>query len=50
MARRGDCLREAVAGMSREHLRASPVPEWSTHQVICHIADFEPIYADRMSA
>ena len=22
--------------------------KWSTRQVICHLADFEPIYADRM--
>ena len=42
-------LREAVAGMNQEQLRAAPVPgKWSTQQVICHIADFEPVYADRM--
>ena len=22
--------------------------KWSTREVVCHIADFEPIYADRM--
>ncbi|MCE9548526.1 MAG: DinB family protein, partial [Planctomycetia bacterium] len=22
--------------------------KWSTQQIICHIADFEPVYADRM--
>jgi hypothetical protein len=42
-------LREAVAGMSRGQLDAAPVPgKWSTRQVVCHLADFEPIYADRM--
>jgi hypothetical protein len=42
-------LRRAVAGMSREHLLARPVPgKWSTLEVVCHIADFEPIQADRM--
>lgn len=42
-------LRQAVAGMSREQLAARPVAgKWSTLEVVCHIADFEPIYADRM--
>jgi hypothetical protein len=42
-------LRKAVAGMSREQLLARPVPgKWSTLEVVCHLADFEPIYADRM--
>lgn len=42
-------LREAIAGMSREQLAARPVPgKWSTLEVICHLSDFEPIYADRM--
>jgi hypothetical protein len=42
-------LRKAVAGMTREQLRARPVAgKWSTLEVICHIADFEPVYADRM--
>ena len=41
-------LREAVKGMSREHLTARPVPgKWSTLEVVCHIADFEPVLADR---
>jgi uncharacterized damage-inducible protein DinB len=44
-----DLLREAVQGMTPEQLRATPVPgKWSTQQVICHIVDFEPIYADRI--
>ena len=42
-------LREAVAGMTKEQLAARPVAgKWSTLEVVCHIADFEPIYADRM--
>ena len=42
-------LREAIAGMTPEQIDAAPVPgKWSTRQVVCHLADFEPIYADRM--
>src|SRR5438132_8158376 len=42
-------LRQAVAGLSREQLLARPVPgKWSTLEVVCHLADFDPILADRM--
>jgi uncharacterized damage-inducible protein DinB len=42
-------LRQAVAGLSREQALARPVPgKWSTLEVVCHLADFDPIYADRM--
>jgi uncharacterized damage-inducible protein DinB len=42
-------LRRAVAGMSREQLAARPVAgKWSTLEVLCHLADFDPILADRM--
>jgi uncharacterized damage-inducible protein DinB len=42
-------LREAVRGLSREQLLARPVAgKWSTLEVVCHLADFEPIMADRM--
>ncbi len=35
--------------MSAAELDAAPVAgKWSTRQVVCHIADFEPVYADRM--
>jgi len=42
-------LRKAVAGMTREQLLARPVPgKWSTLEVVCHLADFEIVYADRI--
>jgi hypothetical protein len=42
-------LRRAVAGMSKDQLLARPVPgRWSAQEVVCHTADYEPIYADRM--
>jgi uncharacterized damage-inducible protein DinB len=42
-------LRQAVSGMSRAQLTARPVSgKWSTLEVVCHLADFEPILADRM--
>ena len=42
-------LRQSVAGMSRAQAQARPVPgKWSTLEVVCHITDFEPVYADRM--
>lgn len=42
-------LREAVAGLSDVQLDAHPIPEtWSVREVVCHIADFEPVFSDRM--
>lgn len=42
-------LRKSVAGMSDDQLDAAPVVgQWSTRQVVAHLCDFEPIYADRI--
>lgn len=42
-------LRAAVQSMTREQVTARPVPgKWSTLEVVCHIADFEPVYVERM--
>jgi hypothetical protein len=42
-------LRKAVAGLTREQLLARPIPgKWSALEVVCHLADFEIVYADRM--
>ncbi|MGO8690954.1 MAG: DinB family protein [Thermoguttaceae bacterium] len=42
-------LRKAVAGMTPEQLAARPIPgKWSTLEVVCHLADFEIVYADRI--
>jgi uncharacterized damage-inducible protein DinB len=44
-----DILRRALEGIPDDLMDARPVPgRWSTRQVVCHLADFEPIYADRM--
>lgn len=42
-------LHQVLAGMSRERLLARPIPgKWSTLEVVCHLSDFELVYADRM--
>jgi len=44
-------LHRAISGMTDEQLRARPVSgKWSTHEVLCHLADFEPIHAARLKA
>lgn len=44
-----DFVATSIAGMSVDTLDARPIlGKWSTRQVVCHLADFEPIYADRM--
>ncbi|MFY9254284.1 MAG: DinB family protein, partial [Fuerstiella sp.] len=41
-----DLLRTAVEQISASDYDAIPVAgKWSVRQVVCHIADFEPIYA-----
>lgn len=42
-------LSQAVAGFSSIQLRIPALPgAWSVLQVVCHLADFEIVYADRM--
>ena len=42
-------LRQAVADMTQEQLVARPVPgKWSTLEVVCHLADYEIVGADRI--
>jgi hypothetical protein len=44
-----EMLRRATRGMTREQLVARPVPgKWSTLEVVCHLADFEIVNADRI--
>jgi hypothetical protein len=44
-----EILGRSIKGMSDEQLDAKPIAgKWSTRQVVCHVVDFEPIYADRM--
>jgi uncharacterized damage-inducible protein DinB len=47
--RGSDELRASVSGMTDEQLRTRPIPgKWSTLEVVCHIADCEQFFADRM--
>ncbi len=42
-------LRQAISGMSNTELDVRPIPgKWSTRFVVCHVSDFELVYADRM--
>jgi len=44
-------VRQAVAGMSREQVLARPIEgKWSTLEVVCHLADFEVVFVDRLTA
>jgi hypothetical protein len=44
-----ETLKKALAGMTPEQLKARPVAgKWSTLECVCHLADFDPILADRM--
>jgi uncharacterized damage-inducible protein DinB len=45
----GQKLRESIAGLSPEQLKAFPVPgTWSIHQIVIHMMDSDLIGADRM--
>ena len=42
-------LRDGVAGLSPEEVKLRPIPgKWSTLEVVCHLADFEIVFADRI--
>jgi hypothetical protein len=42
-------LAASTRGMTREQLVARPISgQWSTLEVVCHLADFEIVYADRL--
>jgi hypothetical protein len=42
-------LRQAIAGLSEQDLKAAPIPgKWSTQQVVIHLADAEVASGDRM--
>ncbi len=44
-------VRQSVAGMSRQEIHARPIPgKWSTLEVVSHLADFEVIAVDRLTA
>lgn len=44
-----DLLKAAIAGVREDQFDQTPVPgKWSIRQIVCHIADFEPVFADRM--
>jgi len=42
-------LRESLAGLTPSQIDAFPIPgTWSIRQIICHLADAEILFADRM--
>lgn len=42
-------LEKLVWDLTEEQLRARPVPgKWSALELVSHLADFEPLFADRM--
>lgn len=42
-------LREAISGLTSLQLRTpAPPGNWSVQQIVCHISDFELVYADRI--
>lgn len=46
-----DLVRKAVVGMTAEQWQTRPVPgKWSTLEVVSHLADFEVVGVDRLTA
>ncbi len=44
-----DDVARAIAGLTPEQLRAHPIPGvWSVQEVVCHLADSEAVFAERM--
>lgn len=44
-----DDLVAAVSGLTADQVRARPIPgKWSTLEVVCHVADCEQFFADRI--
>ena len=44
-----DLVAQAISGLNDEQLRMRPVPgKWSTLEVVCHLADSEALFAERM--
>ncbi len=44
-----ETIRKSSAGMNRQQLIARPIADkWSTLECVAHIADFEPVLAERM--
>jgi hypothetical protein len=47
--REPEILARAIAGMTPGQLKARPIKgKWSTLEVVCHLADSEQVYADRI--
>jgi hypothetical protein len=46
-----ELIRQSVAGMSEAQVHARPIPgKWTTLEVVSHLADFEVVGADRLTA
>jgi uncharacterized damage-inducible protein DinB len=44
-----DELARAIYGLTPDQLRSRPIPgKWSTLEVVCHLADTEQLFAERM--
>jgi hypothetical protein len=44
-----DSVKQAIAGLTGDQLRAHPVPgTWSIQQIVTHLTDAEAVFADRI--